>query len=138
MSDGMSWNERIIGEFRANGGKVGGQFEGAPMLLLTTTGAKTGLPRTSPLVHTRDGDRIVVIASNGGSDKHPSWYANLLANPIVTLEVGEDKFEAKAIIVDGVERDRLFDAQAELMPGFRDYQAGTSRTIPVVVFERLG
>jgi deazaflavin-dependent oxidoreductase (nitroreductase family) len=131
-------NRQVIEEFRANGGKVGGQFEGAPMLLLTTTGAKTGLPRVSPLVHSRDGDRLVVIASNGGADKHPSWYFNLRANPVVTVEVGEEQFEAKASIAEDADRDRLFDAQAEMMPGFRGYQAGTSRVIPVVTFDRIG
>ncbi|NED97754.1 nitroreductase family deazaflavin-dependent oxidoreductase [Phytoactinopolyspora alkaliphila] len=138
MSDDKSFNEQIIKEFRANAGSVGGDFEGTPMVLVTTTGVKTGLPRTSPLVYTRDGDRLVVIASNGGADKHPSWYTNLRANPIVTVEVGEDTFEAKAIVAEGAERDRLFDAQAELIPGFRDYEAATSRVIPVVTLERLG
>ncbi|NDL60477.1 nitroreductase family deazaflavin-dependent oxidoreductase [Phytoactinopolyspora mesophila] len=131
------FNDKIIEEFRANGGKVGGDFEGAPMLLLTTTGAKTGLLRTSPLVYTRDGDRFVVIASNGGADSHPAWYFNIVANPVVTVEVGTEKLEAKANIAGPAERDRLFAAQAELMPGFKEYEAKTDRVIPVVTLERV-
>jgi deazaflavin-dependent oxidoreductase (nitroreductase family) len=133
-----SFNEKIIEEFRANGGKVGGDFEGAPMLLLTTTGAKTGLARTSPLVYTRDGDRIVIIASNGGADTHPAWYFNIVANQVVTVELGTEKFEAKASIAEPAERDRLFAAQAELMPGFKEYEASTDRVIPAVTLERVG
>jgi deazaflavin-dependent oxidoreductase (nitroreductase family) len=133
-----SFNEKIIEEFRASGGKVGGDFEGAPMLLLTTTGAKTGLARTSPLVYTRDGDRIVIIASNGGADTHPAWYFNIVANQVVTVELGTEKFEAKASIAEPAERDRLFAAQAELMPGFKEYEASTDRVIPVVTLERVG
>ncbi|WP_166347493.1 nitroreductase family deazaflavin-dependent oxidoreductase [Phytoactinopolyspora limicola] len=132
----LSFNDRIIEEFRANGGKVGGDFEGAPMLLLTTTGAKSGQARTSPLVYTQDGDRLVIIASNGGADSHPSWYFNLVANPLVTLEVGTETFQAKASVAEPDERRRLFDAQAELMPGFKDYETKTDRVIPVVTFER--
>lgn len=131
-----SFNGKIIEEFRANGGKVSGQFEGAPMLLLTVTGAKTGRRLTTPLVHTRDGDRIVVIASNGGADRNPQWFGNLVANPNVTVEIGEESFDAKAVVAEGAERDRLFDAQAAMMPGFRDYQKNTSRQIPVVTLER--
>lgn len=138
MSDGQSFNGGVIEEFRTNGGKVGGMFEGAPMLLLTATGAKTGRRLTTPLVYTRDGDRIVVIASNGGADKHPDWYFNILENPIVTVEVGDEAFEAKATAhPDGPERDRLFEAQANLMPNFWDYTKKTSRTIPVVTLERV-
>jgi deazaflavin-dependent oxidoreductase (nitroreductase family) len=138
MSDGNRFNDGLIEEFRANGGKVGGPFEGAPMLLLTVTGAKSGRLLTYPLVHTRDGDRIVVIASNGGAHKHPSWYFNLLKNPTATIEIGEETFEAKATPhPEGPERDRLFEAQANLMPGFWDYTKKTSRVIPVVTFERL-
>lgn len=138
MSDGKSFNDGIIEEFRANGGKVGGPFEGAPMLLLTVTGAKTGRSYTHPLVHTRDGDRIVIIASKGGADTNPDWYFNLLANSIATVEVGEETFEAKATPhPEGPERDRLFEAQANLMPGFWDYEKKTSRVIPVVTLERV-
>lgn len=131
------FNASIIAEFRANGGKVGGPFEGAPMVLLHTTGAKSGKERVNPLVYTRDGDRYVVIASKGGAPTNPDWYHNVRANPRVTLEVGEETFEATATVVDGAERDRLFAAQAELMPGFKDYEKNTDRVIPVVVLDRI-
>jgi deazaflavin-dependent oxidoreductase (nitroreductase family) len=133
MSDFKSFNAGIIDEFRANGGKVGGMFEGAPMLLLTTTGAKSGRPFTTPLVHTTDGDRIVIIASKGGAPSHPDWYHNVVANPEVTVEIGTESFPATASVVEGEERQRLYDAQAELMPNFKEYAEKTTRQIPVVV-----
>jgi deazaflavin-dependent oxidoreductase (nitroreductase family) len=133
MSD---FNQNIIAEFRANAGKVGGPFAGRPMLLLTTTGAKSGQPRTSPLVYTTDGDRLVVIASKGGAPTNPAWYHNLLANPEVTLEVGTERFPARATVATGQRRERLFAAQAALMPGFADYQRNTTRQLPVITFER--
>src|SRR5436190_362091 len=113
MSD---FNQKIIEEFRANGGAVGGQFAGAPMLLLTTTGARSGLARTSPVVYTKDGDRFVIIASKAGAPTNPDWYHNLLAHPEVTLEVGTETFTARASVATGDERRRLYDAQAEAMP----------------------
>lgn len=133
--DFQSFNAQIIDEFRSNAGVVGGQFAGAPLLLLTTTGAKTGRQLTSPLVYIRDGDRYVVIASKGGADTNPAWYHNVLANPGVTLEIGEETFEAKAAPAEGAERDRLYKAQADQMPQFWEYQEKTSRVIPVVVLE---
>ena len=133
MSD---FNTQVIEEFRANGGKVGGMFEGAPMLLLTTTGAKSGQPRIAPLVYTTDGDRIVIIASKGGAPTNPDWYHNIAAHPDVTVEVGTETFPARAEITPEPERTRLFDAQAAIMPGFRDYQNNTSRVIPVVTISR--
>ena len=134
--DPNDFNATIIAEFRANGGKVGPPFEGAPMVLLTSTGAKSGKERVNPLVYSTDGDRLVIIASKGGAPTNPDWYYNVKANPSVTLEVGEETFPATATVVDGDERDRLFAAQAELMPGFKDYEKATSRVIPVVVLER--
>jgi deazaflavin-dependent oxidoreductase (nitroreductase family) len=134
----QNFNAKIIDEFRANGGKVGGQFEGAPMLLLTTTGAKSGKRFTTPLVHTNDGDRIVILASKAGAPTHPDWYYNLVKNPAVTVELGTETFEATATVVEGQDRERLYDAQATLMPGFREYQEKTDRVIPVVVLERAG
>jgi deazaflavin-dependent oxidoreductase (nitroreductase family) len=131
-----SFNEQLIEEFRANDGKVGGPFAGAPLLLLTTTGAKSGEHRTTPIVHTTDGDRYVVIASYGGAPKHPAWYHNLVANPDVTIELPGETFPARARTAEGEERDRLFAAQAALMPTFNEYQAKTDRQIPVVIFER--
>ena len=132
------FNRKIIEEFRANGGKVGGMFEGAPMLLLTSTGAKSGQPRTTPLVYTRDGERIVVIASMAGAPTNPAWYHNLAANPRATVEIGSEAFAVDAVITTGAERDRLFEQQAALMPNFGEYQAKTTRVIPVVALERAG
>jgi deazaflavin-dependent oxidoreductase (nitroreductase family) len=136
MSDTKSFNAGIIDEFRANGGKVGGMFEGAPMILLTTTGAKSGKPYTTPVVHTKDGDRIVIIASKAGAPSNPDWYYNLVANPEVTVELGTETFQATASVVTGEERQRLYDAQAELMPNFKEYAEKTTREIPVVVLTR--
>jgi len=130
------FNANIINEFRANGGKVGGPFEGAPMVLISTTGAKSGQRRTNPLVYTTDGDRVVVVASKGGAPSNPDWYYNLKANPDVTVEIGEETFEATAEEVTGDERDRLFNAQADVMPGFKEYEAKTTRRIPVFVLNR--
>ena len=136
----MSWNEfnaNLINEFRANGGKVSGQFAGAPMILITTKGAKSGQERTTPLVYTRDGDNYVIIASKGGAPTHPAWYHNLVANPEATAEVGTEKFRVRARVAQGEERQRLYDAQAALMPNFAEYQKKTTRQIPVVVLEPI-
>lgn len=131
------FNTQVINEFRANGGKVGGMFEGAPMILITTTGAKSGQPRVAPLVYTKDGDRYVIIASKGGAPTNPDWYYNIAANPEITVEVGKESFPGHAEIAPEPERTRLFDAQAALMPGFRDYQNNTDRIIPVVTITRV-
>jgi deazaflavin-dependent oxidoreductase (nitroreductase family) len=130
------FNQQLIEEFRANGGKVTGVFEHAPLLLLTTTGARSGEPRTSPVVYTRSGDALVVIASRGGSPQHPAWYHNLVANPSVTVEVPGETFAATARVAEGEEREWLWRAQADLMPTFDEYQTKTDRVIPVVVLER--
>ncbi len=98
MSDANAWNQAIIAEFRANGGKVGGQFAGAPLLLLHTMGARSGQPRVNPLAYTRDGDRLIVIASKAGAPTNPDWYYNVVANPLVTVEVGTEQFQAQATI----------------------------------------
>ena len=137
MSD---FNTQVIEEFRANEGKVSGYFEGSPMVLLTTTGAKSGEPRVAPLVYTKDGDKFVIIASKGGAPTNPDWYRNIVANPEVTLEIGTETFKAKATPTHGAERDRLFAAQAERFPGFLEYEEKTKgiRTIPVVVLDRIG
>ena len=137
MADEPSFNEGIIAEFRANRGNVGGYFNGSPMLLLTTTGAKSGEERVSPLVYTTDDGRIVIVASNGGSDRHPSWYYNVIANPRTTVEVGDETYQADAVITDPTERRRLFDLHAERFPGFKDYEKGTDRVIPVIVLDRI-
>jgi deazaflavin-dependent oxidoreductase (nitroreductase family) len=130
------FNAKIIDEFRANAGKVGGPFEGAPMVLITTTGAKSGQPRTAPLVYLPDGDRIVIFASKAGAPTNPDWYHNLKADPRVTVEVGEDTFETTAVEVTGDERDRLYAEQAKRMPGFQEYADKTSRIIPVIALPR--
>jgi deazaflavin-dependent oxidoreductase (nitroreductase family) len=130
------FNERLIVEFRANEGRVGGPFAGSPVLLLTSTGAKSGKKYTTPLVYTTDRDRYVIIASKGGSPTNPAWYHNLVANPRATIEVGTETVDVDVSVAQGSERDRLFDAQAALMPNFADYQRKTTRRIPVLVLER--
>ena len=132
------FNQNLIKEFRANGGKVlSGPFVNAPLMLLTATGAKSGRPFTTPLVYTKDGDRIVIIASKGGFPTNPAWFHNLKAHPTTTIEIGKEKFQAKATITKDPERQRLFDAQAKLMPAFNEYQKNTTRQIPVIVLERM-
>jgi deazaflavin-dependent oxidoreductase (nitroreductase family) len=130
-------NQSVVAEFRANGGKVGGELEGMPILLLTMTGAKTGRTLIRPLCYSCDGDRLVIIASFGGAPHNPPWYHNLLANPVVTVEVGVEKFKARAAETSGAERQRLFDAQARLMPFFDSYQKKTKRQIPVLTLTRI-
>lgn len=137
MADMREFNEKLIEEFRANDGKVSGPFADAPLILVTHTGAKTGTKRTSPLVFTRDGDRIVLIASKGGAPTHPHWYLNMTANPQVTVELPGETFEARVTEVTGEERDRLYAAQAAQMPNFDDYAKATDRTIPVLVLDRI-
>ncbi|EMD26988.1 nitroreductase family deazaflavin-dependent oxidoreductase [Amycolatopsis azurea] len=138
MSEMLDWNKNIIKEFRENEGKVGGPFEGGALLLLTTIGAKSGEPRTSPLAFMEEDGRYVVAASYAGSDKNPAWYHNIVANPKVTIEVGTEKFEATATVVleDRAERDRLFAKLVSVMPGFADYEKKTDRVIPVVTISR--
>ena len=130
------FNRQIIEEFRANGGETTGPFKGRPLLLLTTTGAKSGEKHTTPLVYSKDGDRVVVIASMGGAPKNPLWFVNLRANPDVTLEIGAEKFEATASVAESPERERLYAAQAAAMPAFAEYEQKTTRQIPVVVLTR--
>jgi len=134
MSD---WNKKIIEEFRANDGKVGGPFENMTLLLLHSTGAKSGLPRLNPVAYMADGDRYVIIASKGGADSNPDWFYNLVANPQVSVEVGIEKFQALAEVVEEPERTELFDRMSTLYPGFAAYQRKTERVIPVVVLTRL-
>src|SRR5688572_23165121 len=136
MSDPNDFDQLLIEEYRATGGRVSGQFAGAPLLLLTTTGAKSRQPRTAPLAYSTDGDRLVVIASKGGAPTNPDWYHNLVANPSVTVELGAETFPATATVPEGEERDHLFDRMAAQMPGFADYQRQTTRRLPVVVLER--
>jgi deazaflavin-dependent oxidoreductase (nitroreductase family) len=137
MPDVKDWNSAIIEEFRETGGRVGGQFEGAPLLLLTTTGAKSGKKHTSPVMYLQDGDRVVVFASKAGAPSNPAWYHNLVANPEATVEIGADTIRVRAEVLEGEERDRLYAEQSERYPGFAEYQQKTSRVIPVVALERL-
>ena len=136
MSVTGDFNQQVIDEFRANAGKVGGMFEGAAMVILHTTGARSGRAIVSPLVYFRetgdDADSIVIVASAGGADRHPAWYHNLVANPGVTVEYGSETRPMRASVVTGEERDRLFAEQVARAPGFGEYQAKTSRVIPVI------
>jgi deazaflavin-dependent oxidoreductase (nitroreductase family) len=136
MSELNDFNQNVITEFRANQGKVGGQMAGMPLLLLTTTGNKTGRTLTKPLAYSKDGDRIFVIASFAGSPHNPAWFCNLEANPVVTVEIGAERYQARARIANAEERERLFKLQADKMNIFYDYQKKTTRQIPVVIFER--
>lgn len=132
----MDFNQQIIEEFRANRGRVGGPFDGARLLLLTTTGARSGARHTTPLGYLPDGgDRILVIASAGGGPRHPAWFHNLVADPGATVEDGLFTYEAHAVVLAGAERDHVFARAVEADPGWGEYQAGTTRTIPVVALE---
>ena len=139
MSNNMNdFNHKMIKEFRANKGKVGGDFANSTMLLLHTTGAKTGQSRVNPLVYTKDGEHYIIIASKGGAPTHPDWYHNLVKHPNVTVEAGGEKFRAKATAFgEGPERDRLFAKMGATNPGFLDYQKATTRKIPVVSLTRV-
>jgi deazaflavin-dependent oxidoreductase (nitroreductase family) len=130
------WDRQIIEEFRANGGNVGGPFAGVPVLLLTTTGAKSGQQRTRPLVYLSEDGRIYVFAGNRGAPTNPAWYHNLVAHPDVTVEIGTEKFEARAIVVDSAERDRLGRIQLQKLPALAELQAKITREVPAVLLER--
>lgn len=129
MSD---WNAKIIEEFRTNQGRVGGNFEGAPMCLLHTTGARSGAERVNPMMYLELDGRRFVFASKAGAATNPDWYHNLVADPSVEVEVGTSTYRATAVPLTGEERDRIYDEQARRYPGFAEYQAKTARVIPVV------
>ncbi len=133
MSEMLDFNAQVIEEFRANEGRVGGPFEGASLLLLTTTGARSGKPYTTPLMYRTDGDRYVIFASKAGAPTHPAWYHNLRAHPDATIELGGETIAVTASDAAGEDRDRLFAAQAAESPQFAGYQANTDRVIPVVL-----
>ena len=129
--------EAEIEDFRANQGKpTKGNFVNRQIVLLTTTGAKSGKPRIAPLAYTVDNGRVIVVASKGGAPSHPAWYLNLLANPIVNVEIGAEKYQARARVIEGSERERLYRQHAELHPSFNDYVTKTDRVIPVIALER--
>lgn len=134
MSD---WNTQIIEEFRANGGKVGGPFEGAPMILVHHTGAKSGTERVTPLVYfPQPDDRIVIMASKAGAPTHPDWYHNLMAHPDTKVEVGTETIPVRVSEAESPEREEIWDRAVAAMPGFGEYQEKTSRRIPVLILTR--
>ena len=132
MTDMNDWNQKVIEEFRAKAGKVADPFEGAPVLLLHTKGAKSGLERVNPMMYLEESGRVFVFASKAGADTDPDWYRNLVANPGVRVELGVDTFAANAVPLDQPERDRVYAIQADRNPGFAEYEAKTTRLIPVV------
>jgi deazaflavin-dependent oxidoreductase (nitroreductase family) len=136
MADQHEYNRKLIEDFRANRGMPGGPMEGRPLLLLTTTGAKSGQPRTTPMMYVPEGDRLLIIPSNMGAPRHPDWFHNLVAHPNVTVEVGTETYEATAIVVEGAEYQRLWDLIVGQYPFFTEHQAKTERRIPVVALER--
>ncbi|SHF67207.1 nitroreductase/quinone reductase family protein [Streptoalloteichus hindustanus] len=131
------FNQRVIDEFRANNGRVGPPFDGGRLLLLTTTGARSGKEHTTPVAYLPDGDRVLVIASAGGAPNHPAWYHNLVAHPRVTVEDGVFTYEAQATVLEGAERDAAFARAVEVDPAWADYQVRTSRVLPVVALEQV-
>ena len=133
MSEANDRNQKIIDEFRANNGKVGGRFEGKTLLLLHTKGARSKKERINPVAYVKDDGRFVVIGSKGGSPTNPDWYYNILADPDVSVEVVTEKVQAHATIAEEPERTRLYDKMVEMMPAFDDYRHKTSRKIPVIV-----
>ena len=134
--DMNDFNAGIVKEFRENGGKVGGMFEGAPMILVHHIGAKSGTERVAPLCYYGEGDRLFVFASKGGADENPAWFHNLVANPKVNVEVGTETFPVTAEVVEQPERDAIYAKQAALMPNFAEYETKTTRVIPVVELKR--
>ncbi len=136
MAEPNEFNKKIIDEFHANAGVVGAPFAGMKMILITTKGAKTGQVTTTPLVYSKDGERLVIIASMGGAPKSPAWYHNLVANPEIEVEVGTEKFTVVASEAKGAERDSLFAKQAAVMPAFADYEKKTTRKIPLMLLTR--
>lgn len=138
MADFQDWNSKIIAEFRANEGKVGGQFEGATLLLLHTVGAKSGQPRVNPVAYQDLGDGVAVFASKAGAPTNPDWYYNLLATPQVTAEIGTQTRPFVARVAEGAERERIWEAQKSANPGFAEYERKTTRQIPVVILQPAG
>ncbi len=133
MSD---WNDKVIAEFRANGGRVGGPFEGAPLLLLHHRGARSGTERVSPMMYQAVGEDVAVFASKAGADTHPGWFHNLRAHPDVQVEIGTDTYAVRARELDADERGPIWEEQKRRYPGFADYERKTDRVIPVVLLER--
>ena len=135
LSDVNDFNRGIIEQFRANDGKVGPPFEGAPLLILHSTGAKSGQTRLAPIVYQQVGDSWAVFASKAGAPDNPDWYHNLVANPKASIELGTSTVDVTARVLEGAEREEIWSKQKQLMPGFADYEAKTDRVIPVVVLD---
>lgn len=131
------WNQKIIDEFRANGGKVGGPFENTPLVLVTHIGAKSGKQRVSPLAYLGEGDRVYVFASKGGAPTNPDWYYNLKVHPNVSIEIGSETRSVRATEITGLERDAVYARQVAKVPGFGDYEHKTGRVIPVVALDPI-
>jgi deazaflavin-dependent oxidoreductase (nitroreductase family) len=136
MSEHKDWNKAIIEEFRANKGKVGGHFENSSLLLLHTTGAKSGKSRINPVMYLEDKNRILIFASKAGAPSNPDWYHNLVANPELTIELGSEEFNVTATIAEEPERTELYRKMAGLNSGFAEYEKKTNRKIPVVILTR--
>lgn len=136
MSDWNDWNQTVIEEFRANGGRVGGMFEGRPLLLVHNVGARTGMRRVTPLMYQEVPTGYAIFASKGGSANNPDWYHNLVANPRTQVEVGTETVPVQVRVAEGEERDRIWTRQKRDYPQFEDYESKTLRVIPVVVLER--
>jgi deazaflavin-dependent oxidoreductase (nitroreductase family) len=136
MQDISEYNRKLIEEFRGTRNQPAGPMPGRPLVLLTTTGAKSGRPHTTPMMYIPDGDRLLVIASNAGAPAHPDWYRNLVAHPRVTVEVGTETYDATAVVLEGAERERLWTRIVEQYPFFAEHQAKVTRQIPVVALER--
>ncbi len=132
-----SWNEKIIAEFRANEGRVGGIYANTTLLLLHTTGAKSGKERVNPLVTFEDGDRLVVVASKGGAPTNPGWYYNIVANPVVSVEYGTEEFQARATVAEEPERTELYERMEKTFHTFSEYKKKAGRVIPVITLTRL-
>jgi len=139
MTDRQDWNSKILEEFRANEGKVGGPFEGAPMIVIHTKGRKSGKEILNPLVYQAVDGKLAIFASKGGAPEHPDWYRNIMANPDITVEVGTETFRVRAREAEGEERETIWTKQKQLMPGFAEYEQKTTgiRDIPVVILERV-
>lgn len=136
MSSMKNFNQAVIAEYRANGGKLSGQMANSSLILLTTSGAKSGQPQTVPLGFTTEDDSIIVIASNAGATDHPDWFINLRANPLVTIERGSERYQAHTVIAEGQERERLRAYIAKPMPYYAEHEQKTSRAIPIVILKR--
>jgi deazaflavin-dependent oxidoreductase (nitroreductase family) len=138
LSDMNAWNAKVLDEFRANAGKVGPPFEGSPVLILHSVGAKSGQDRLNPLVYQQVGDAWAIFASKGGAPTNPDWYYNLLAHPDTVIEVGADEVPVTARVAGSEEREPIWTTQKERFEGFAGYEKATTRTIPVVILERRG